>query len=148
MNIRSHQKAAAAILTALVASASTGCAQVEAVEIEHYQPSKITPAKDGGHPVVTLTELGAQRIGLRTEPVATRSGGTSIPYASILYDADQGQPYVYVNTGGLDFERADVTIETIKADTVNLSAGPPVGTRVVTVGLPQIHGAELEYGAY
>ncbi len=148
MRIRIEQKAAAALLTALVAWASTGCAQVDAAEAEHYQPSKITPAKDGGHPVVTLTELGAQRIGLRTEPVTTRPGGTSIPYASILYDADQGQPYVFVNTSGLDFERADVTIEDIKADTVNLSAGPPVGTRVVTVGLPQIHGAELEFGAY
>ena len=31
---------------------------------------------------------------------------------------------------------------------VDLADGPPNGTEVVTVGVPQIHGAELEFGAY
>ncbi len=143
-----ERRAAAALVTALVALAPAACNQADAVSTEHYQPSKVTAATDGGHPVVTLTELGARRIGLKTEAVKKREGGTSIPYASLLYDADNGQPYVFVNTEKLNFHRTDVKVENIDDDTVNLSAGPPVGTRVVTVGLPQVHGAELEFGAY
>ena len=44
---------------------------------------------------------------------------------------------------GLTFHREDVDIASVDGDTVELADGPPVGTRVVTVGLPQIHGAEL-----
>lgn len=143
-----QRRTAAALVTALVALAPAACNQAEAAPTEHYQPSKITAATDGGHPVVTLTKLGARKIGLKTEAVKKREGGTSIPYASLLYDADAGQPYVFVNTDELNFHRTDVTVENIVNDTVNLTAGPPVGARVVTVGLPQIHGAELEFGAY
>ena len=66
----------------------------------------------------------------------------------MLYDATGGQPYVFVNTEGLTFHREDVEIDSIDGDTVSLSAGPPAGTRIVTVGVAQVHGAELEYGAY
>jgi hypothetical protein len=65
----------------------------------------------------------------------------------MLYGAD-GQPYVFVSVEGLTFHRADITVKGIAGDTVSLTDGPPDGTQVVTVGLPQIHGAELEFGAY
>ena len=97
--------------------------------------------------MVTLTELGAQRIGLQTEAIATRSGGTSIPYASVLYDADEGQPYVFVNTDGLDFQRADVTIEKIEL-TPSTCPGTAGRHPCRDRGPAQVHGAELEYGAY
>lgn len=143
------RKVAAAIVTALVAVAPAACKQAEAIEQEHYQASKVTPAEDGsGHPTVTLTKLGAEQIDLETAPVAKSGSGLSVPYAAILYDGHDGQPYVYVNPEGLDFHREDVTIESIDGDTVQLSAGPDPGTPVVIKGLPQVHGAELEYGAY
>ncbi len=143
-----ERRTAAALVTALVALAPAACNQAEAAPTEHYQPSKVTPATDGGHPVVTLTELGARKIGLKTAAIKSREGHKTIPYASLLYDANDGQTYVFVNTDKLNFVRTDVKVDTINGDTVNLSAGPRVGTRVVTVGLPQIHGAELEFGAY
>jgi hypothetical protein len=31
---------------------------------------------------------------------------------------------------------------------VLLRSGPAAGTKVVTTGAPQVHGAELEYGEY
>lgn len=144
----STDRPAIALVAVLLAVAPAACKQAEAVEQEHYQASKITPAKDGEHPTVTITKLAAEQVGLETAPVKRSKGKTTIPYASVLYDADGGQPYVYVNTKGLSFVREDVTIEDIDGETVVVSKAPEPGTRVVTVGLPQIHGAELEFGTY
>ena len=139
------RKVAAALVAAVLAVAPAACKQAEAIEQEHYQASKITPAKEeGGHPTVTITKLAAQRIGLETTAIEKNQ----VPYAAILYDAKGGQPYVFVNTKGLTFHREDVDIADIDGDTVQLADGPPAGTKVVTVGVPQIHGAELEFGAY
>ena len=138
------RKVAAALVAAFVAVAPAACKQAEAIEQEHYQASKISEGEDG-HPVVTLTKLGASS---RSDLRRSRSRTTASPYASVLYDAAGGQPYVFVNPEGLNFHREDVDIERIDGDVVHLSKGPESGTRVVTVGVPQIHGAELEFGAY
>lgn len=158
-----------ALLVAVLAVAPAACKQADAVEVEHYQASKITPAEDGsGHPVVTLTELGARQIELETEAVERKKtpkpttgplgvpptapkpakAMSTIPYAAVLYDGKDGQAYVFVNTEGLSFHREDITIENIDGQVVDISKGPEVGARVATVGIAQIHGAELEYGAY
>ena len=141
--LTADRKVAAAIVASLLAVAPAACKQAELPEAEHYQASKIEEGEHG-HPVVTLTKLGAEQIGLETKPIAERT----IPYSALLYDAAGGQPYVFVNTEGLSFHREDVTVDTIDGDVVNLSDGPEDGTEVVTVGVPQVHGAELEYGAY
>ncbi len=142
------RKVAAALVALLLAVAPAACQQADAIEEEHYQASKITPAEEGDHPMVTLTQLAADQIGLKTAPIEKTKGGMSIPYAAVLYDAADGQPYVFTNPRGLTFHREDVEIARVDGDTVKLADGPPVGTRVVTVGVPQIHGAELEFGAY
>jgi hypothetical protein len=137
-------RTAAVVVAVLLAVAPAACKQAEPEEVDHYQPSKITPAEEeGGHPTVTLTKLGADQIGVETEPVQEGR----IPYAAVLHDAD-GQPYVFVNVEGLTFHREDVTVKRIKGDVVDIADGLADGTRVVTVGVPQIHGAELEFGAY
>ncbi len=142
------RRAAGALVAALIAFAPAACKQAEAVEVEHYQPSKITPVEGSDHPLVTLTERGAKKIGLETTAVEKGTQGKAIPYSAVLYDAAEGQPYVFVNPEGLTFHREDVAIDSIDGDTVILSSGPPAGTNVVTVGVAQVHGAELEYGAY
>ena len=141
--LTADRKVAAAIVVSLLAVAPAACKQAETPEVEHYQASKITPGEHD-HPVVTLTKLGADRIGLETTAIEK----DAIPYSALLYDAEGGQPYVFVNTKGLSFHREDVTVDTIDGDRVNLADGPANGTQVVTVGVPQVHGAELEFGAY
>jgi hypothetical protein len=139
------RKVAAALVASVLAVAPAACKQAEAPETEHYQASKITPGEgEHDHPVVTLTKLGAEQIGLETTPIEKNR----VPYAAILYDAAGGQPYVFVNMKGLSFHREDVTVENVDGDMVDLADGPPNGTEVVTVGVPQVHGAELEFGAY
>lgn len=136
----------AALVAGVLAMAPTACKQAEAIETKHYQASKISEG-DHGHPNVTLTKLAAEQAGLETAPIEKVKGGTSIAYTALLYDAD-GQPYVFVNPEGLTFHREDVEVAEVDGDTVRLADGPAVGTRVVVEGVPLVHGAELEFGAY
>ena len=102
---------------------------------------------------VVLTPLGAARIGVQTTlattgtPVPRRPADIVIPYAALLYEKD-GSAFVYTNPSGLTYVRAHIEIERVAGQDVVLRAGPAAGTRVVTTGVPQIHGAELEYGEY
>lgn len=141
--------AVTALVVVLLGLTASACKQADAVEQDHYKASKITPAEDGSdHPVVTITKLGAEQIELKTTPVAKNGKGSRIPYTAVLYDGADGQSFVYVNIKGLSFQRENITIDNIVGDTVDISSGPAVGTRVVTAGVPQIHGAELEFGSY
>lgn len=149
--LRRAGRRAAAALAVLGAGASLGaCTEVKSADKEHYSPSSITPVKGGeeGLVSVTLTREGADRIDLATGTVAARSGGGKvIPYAALLYEKDGGA-FVYTNPKGLTYVRAHVEVDRIAGDRVLLRDGPAVGTRVVTTGAPQVHGAELEFGAY
>ena len=93
---------------------------------------------------MTLTRLGADQIGVKTEPVQDRRTSRTrrsctTPTASRTSSS---------TSQGLSFHREDIAISTIAGDTVDLAEGPADGTQIVTVGVPQIHGAELEFGAY
>lgn len=138
------------VLAALFAGSSlTGCTEVKSADKEHYSPAKITPVKGGpeGLVTVTLTREGADRIDLATGVVTQRAGGKAIPYAALLYEKD-GSAFVYTNPSGLTYVRAPIEVDRVAGDRVLLREGPKVGTRVVTTGAPQVHGAELEYGEY
>lgn len=144
---RVDRRVGAAIAAVLLAVAPAACKQADAVEQEHYQASKVVPSEHGDHPTVILTELAAKQAGLRTVPIEKSRDETAIPYSALLYDAD-GQPYVFANPRGLEFHREDVEVAGVDGDVVRLSDGPAVGTRVVSDGVPLVHGAELEFGAY
>ena len=138
-----------ALLAALVATASlSACTEVKPAEKEHYSPAAISPVEGEDDLVsVTLTEEGARRIEIATGEVQRRGGRKTIPYAALLYEND-GSAFVYTNPRGLTYVRAHIEIDRVAGDRVLLAEGPAAGTRVVTTGAPQVHGAELEYGEY
>jgi multidrug efflux pump subunit AcrA (membrane-fusion protein) len=141
---------ATALLASLAATASlSACTEVIPVEQEHYSPSAISPVQGEKDLVsVTLTREGAERIGLATGVVRGIAGpNKSIPYAALLYEKD-GTAFVYTNPQGRTYVRAPIEIDRVAGDRVLLADGPPAGTKVVTTGAPQVHGAELEYGEY
>jgi multidrug efflux pump subunit AcrA (membrane-fusion protein) len=142
-------RGARAVLALLVASASlSACSEVEPAEQEHYSPAATSPVEgEDGLVSVTLTREGAARIEIATGEVRRRGGRRTIPYAALLYEND-GSAFVYVNPRGLTYVRAHVEVARVAGDRVLLDEGPAVGTRVVTTGAPQVHGAELEYGEY
>ena len=64
------------------------------------------------------------------------------PYESVYYDGE-GDPWVYVQTKPLVYERQRIEIERIEGNQAVLHSGPPVGTPVVTVGAALLYGAEV-----
>ena len=147
-DLRSGRRAAAALAVLAATASLTACTEVEPAEKDHYSPAAISPVKGEKDLVsVTLTRAGAERAGIATGVVRRGSGHKTIPYAALLYEYD-GSAFVYTNPRGLEFVRAHIEVNRVAGDRVRLHEGPPVGTKVVTTGAPQVHGAELEYGEY
>lgn len=131
----------AALVLMAAALAFGGCKEVEAESEVGYEPSKLEPV--GGGQRVTFTTEGARRVGLRTEAVVRRGRRLIVPYSALLYDA-QGKTYVYTSPQRLRYLRRQVEVARIQADRVFLASGPPVGTSVVTTGVAEVYGTELE----
>ena len=96
---------------------------------------------------VTLSESSAARLGVETALVAedAESGQLLIPYSALLYDAS-GATWTYTTSENLVFVREAVEVELIEGDFAQLTAGPDVGTEVVSVGAAELYGAETGVG--
>jgi hypothetical protein len=109
-------------------------------------PALIKPVAGSQIPQLQLTERAVQRLGIVTQPVRqTRAAGQPahevIPYAAVVYDTD-GSTWTYVNTAARTYERRPVTVTEIDGAVALLSAGPPAGAPVVTVGAAELLGTE------
>jgi hypothetical protein len=92
---------------------------------------------------ITLLPKAARRLDIKTAEVRDDPSGKKVtPYSSIIYDLD-GDAWVYTAPAPLTFVREAVVIERIKDDLAYLQEGPPAGTQVVTVGVPELYGAEV-----
>lgn len=112
-------------------------------------PMTIEDQEGSGLSRLTVSQKAADRLGIETVAVTEQPvDGVSrlvVPYAAILYDA-AGATWAYTNPEGLVFVRAQLTVDRIEGDVVVLTSGPPVGMRVVTVGGPELYGAETGVG--
>ena len=92
---------------------------------------------------IILPAKAAQRLDIRTDKIREDpSGRKEAPYASIIYDLD-GDAWVYTVPAPLTFVRVGVVVERIERDHAYLNEGPPAGTQVVTVGVPELYGTEV-----
>jgi hypothetical protein len=126
-----------------MALALTSCRQDTVAE--KYHPAKLDSTEVKGIMRVTLDQQAAHRIGLETGPITEMNGKKVMPYGALMYDT-KGNTWTFTSTGPLSFVRKAVTVEDIQGDHVILSDGPAVGTVVVTVGAPELMGAEHKYG--
>jgi hypothetical protein len=98
---------------------------------------------------LTLVAKAIERLGIETTPVraADQAAGkrTVVPYSALLYDA-AGKTYVYTRPEALVFVRESVTVDSVQADLVVLTAGPAPGTAVVSVGAAELYGLETGVG--
>ncbi len=83
---------------------------------------------------------------VRVELQLTGSGKKRmvVPYSAVYYDG-KGVAWVYVSAEPLVFERQRIEVEGIVGDLAMITDGPPVGTKVVTIGAPLLYGAEVIY---
>jgi hypothetical protein len=123
--------------------ALSGCNEVEEEPASSYHPAELSSPGPQGVREVTFTEDAAGRVGLQTSRVTVEGADRVVPYAALIYD-EQGDPWVYTVTEPLTYLRVSVMVkEEVDEDTMALSAGPPVGTEVVTRGAAEVYGAEL-----
>jgi hypothetical protein len=129
-------------ITVLVVVLS-GCSEVEEATGVGYQPAKLEAVDGVDFKRVTLTAEGAERTGLQTATVRRRGIHRIVPYAALLYDG-AGRSFVYTSPERLTFLRSDVDVARVDGNRVLLTAGPPAGSVVVTVGATEVYGTELE----
>lgn len=118
---------------------------------EHVAPAHVEHVEGEEVSRITLTPKAAERIdvkldAVRDELIASAGGvRTVVPYGAVLYDPS-GRTWVYTSPESLVFVRHEIMVDYIAGDLAVLSDGPAVGTRVVTVGATELHGAEFEIG--
>ncbi len=94
---------------------------------------------------VTLTEKAVERLGIATSQVSAAGDNLIVPSGALWLDIE-GVFWVYANPEPNTFLRYPVTVEDDDGRVATLSAGPPAGTTVVSVGVPELFGAEVGVG--
>ena len=94
---------------------------------------------------VVLTEAATEHIGIETTPVEQRGSNLVVPNGAVYLDS-HGEFWVYTNPETLVYVRAPIEIVEETSTEAILADGPPAGTQVVTVGVPELYGAEKEFG--
>lgn len=137
----------AMIVVAILAIAAlqlTACSDSSTEAAADDAPATVEPIKGTDLSSVTLSEHAAKRLDIKTAPVRVRGAGRKIvPYDSVVYNAD-GSTFAYTSPKPLVFVRAPLKVARIVGDEAILSAGPPAGTEVVTVGAQELYGSEYE----
>jgi hypothetical protein len=131
-------------VVAVAATASmTGCAEIESVTAEPYEPAHLESIGPDQPKRVVLTEEAVQRTELQTTKVRLEDGDLEVEHAALVYD-QKGKPWVFTVIGPRTYVRAPVVIKEIDDELMILASGPPQGTEVVTVGAIELWGTELE----
>jgi hypothetical protein len=115
-------------------------------DFEH--PSDVEDIEGSDFSRVKFTERATERIGIQTAEVVEETHSASkkiVPYSSLLY-GPEGQTWIYTSPEPRVFVRLVVEVDRIEGDKVYLNNGPPVGTKVATVGVAEIYGTEFEIG--
>jgi hypothetical protein len=134
-----------AVVALVVGTVATGCAKTAAEEEATTGAATVQPVAGGDLNRVTLTAAAVKRLDVQTGEVVASQAGLTVPYRAVFYDA-QGDTWVFVSPRPRTFVRAPVTVDHIDGDLAYLAEGPQVGTAVVTVGGPEIYGAEVGVG--
>lgn len=137
----------AAMAAAFLPTACAGGGPEEEEEVELFQTKLVELKAYPGHHSVTFSKVGAQRADVGTTPVAESNGDRSLPDAALLYNSD-GSAFVYTATGPLTYRYTPIKLLRADNGTMFFTGGPKPGTPVVTSGVPQVHGADiqLEFG--
>jgi hypothetical protein len=149
LKCRRHLRAACAAVVLIAASvvALSACSEASSgydyETATHHEPAKLQPIKGTDVQRVIFDAEGAKRVGLQTTPIRQNGQGKIMPYDAVIYSSD-GNTYTYTAPEPLTFVRQSISIDHVDGDSVMLSAGPPAGTEVVTVGAAEVYGTEFE----
>jgi hypothetical protein len=136
------------LILAVLPLVACGGSEEEAKE----EPFHLEEIEGSDFNLVTLTEKAAERLDIQSEEVREEEVDGSVKmvvhYAAVLYGLN-GETWAYVRNpepDSLKFVRTPITIEYIDGGLAILSDGPDLGTHVVTVGAPELFGADTGVG--
>jgi hypothetical protein len=88
--------------------------------------------------------LPGERVAILA-PLTTEEESLVVPWASVLYDFNGGA-WVYEQLGNQSYTRRRVDVHHVAGKDAILTRGPEPGTKVVTLGAPEIFGTEFGTG--
>lgn len=116
---------------------------------EEKSPAKVEPIKGSDFSRVILTDEAIKRLDIQTTQIKDRQVRGEqrkvVPYSAVLY-GQNGEAWVYINPEHNTYQRETITVDFIEDDLAVLSKGPNSGTVIVTVGGPELFGAETGVG--
>ena len=124
---------------ALAALLLAGCGGAVSDDHEIVEPASF----DEQTGRIEMTAQASERLDIQTAPVQARGDLLVVPSAALLVVAD-GTFYVYTSPEPLVFVPRPISIDRDDGVTAFLTEGPPAGTDVVTVGVPELYG--IQYG--
>ena len=141
------------LATGLLLSANLATFGAES-EVENDDNVRVedTPGTDAK--TLIFSEIAMSRLDIQTAPVkeieASRDGKdvgrrVAVPHSAVIYDAG-GEAWVYVSSAPDTFLRKRVAIDFMDDDHIFLTMGVTAGEDVVTVGVPELRGAEFGVG--
>jgi hypothetical protein len=118
-----------------------------AVSDEHVidEPATLEPIEGTETARITVAGSAAERLGIEITEVVETQGQANVPSSALIIDP-AGHFWVYTSPADLVFVREP--LEDIRQEglTTFYSEGPRPGTRVVTVGVPELYGFESGIG--
>ncbi|MGH3764665.1 MAG: hypothetical protein ACRDS0_32100 [Pseudonocardiaceae bacterium] len=139
----------AVVVVAVLPVAGCSSAPAAGSPASEVEVSKVEPVAGSNVATVTLSSDAARRLGIQTSVVGeTMVAGLMrkvVPYSAVLYDP-AGKTYAYSNPRSLAYVRVPLAVDFVDGELAVLTAGPPSGTTVVTVGASELFGTEFEVG--
>ena len=89
--------------------------------------------------------VAGQRLIVEVSLKGDQGPQLTVPVASLIYGLN-GETWIYISPDHLQFLRVPVVVDYIIGDMVVLVDGPNAGTKVVIVGVPELHGADTGVG--
>ncbi len=122
-----------------------GCRAVSDSYVIEEEPSTVEAIPGSDVSLVRFTESAVARLRIDTVTVEESEDGLSVPSAALIIDPNGGF-WVYTNPEPLSYVRSELIDIHQVGQTTFYASGPEVGTRVVTVGVPELYGAESGIG--
>ncbi len=135
-----------AIGSAIGTFPSIALAANAAAETKVVQVAKVEEIGGSSAKKITLIQSASDRLDIKIGKIqANAAGRLTTPYSTLLYDIG-GKTWVYTNPEPLVFVRERVQVESIQDKVALLKGGPAAGTRVVVLGVAELHGIESGVG--
>ncbi len=127
----------------LAVIALSACGTATAAKGKDVPPGRVERVHGSAQRRVILSAAAVRRLGVEEVPIASAAGGgTVVPYAAVIYDPS-GKAWVYGRVKPRSYQRERITVDRIDGDQAYLSAGPAVGTQVVSTGAAEVYGTEF-----